>query len=87
MSPEQGRGDSVDSRSDIYSLGVIFYEMLTGSKPFRASNAMGIIYKHCQAPIPLLPARLAHHQALINMMLAKDPKDRLQRADEIGEWL
>ena len=87
MSPEQGHGNNVDERSDIYSLGVIFYEMLTGQKPYRADTAMGIIYLHGNAPIPLLPTRLAHHQALLNMMLAKSPKDRLQSAAEIEEWL
>jgi len=87
MSPEQGHGNSVDERSDIYSLGVIFYEMLTGEKPYQADTAMGIIYKHARAPIPLLPARLAEFQSLINMMLAKDPGDRLQHADEVEEWL
>jgi len=87
MSPEQGHGNSVDERSDIYSLGVIFYEMLTGEKPYQADTAMGIIYKHARAPIPLLPARLAEFQSLINMMLAKDPGDRLQRANEVEEWL
>ncbi|MDH3806725.1 MAG: serine/threonine protein kinase, partial [Gammaproteobacteria bacterium] len=77
----------VDHRSDIYSLGVIFFEMLTGRKPYRADTAMGIIYLHAQAPIPLLSPRFAKYQALINMMLAKDPDDRLQLATEIEEWL
>ena len=87
MSPEQGHGTGVDERSDIYSLGVIFYEMLTGEKPYQADTAMGVIFKHAQAPIPLLPARLAKFQVLINMMLAKEPGDRLQSAAEIEEWL
>jgi serine/threonine protein kinase len=87
MSPEQGHGNAVDERSDIYSLGVIFYEMLTGEKPYQADTAMGIIYKHAQAPIPLLPARFAEYQSLLNMMLAKDPEDRLQSVAEVAEWL
>ncbi|NIL95415.1 MAG: protein kinase [Woeseiaceae bacterium] len=87
MSPEQGHGNGVDHRSDIYSLGVIFFEMLTGEKPYRADTAMGIIYQHAQAPIPLLRPRFAKYQALLNMMLAKLPDDRLQSADEIEEWL
>ena len=87
MSPEQGHAESVDHRSDIYSLGIIFYEMLTGKKPFRADTAMGILYLHAKTPVPLLPPRLAEYQALINMMLAKKPEDRLQSADEVVEWV
>ena len=87
MSPEQGHGSKVDERSDIYSLGIIFFELLTGEKPFKGGSAMGIIYKHAQAPVPLLPPHLAKYQSLINMMLAKLPEDRLQSAAEIQEWL
>ncbi len=87
MSPEQGHADPVDVRSDIYSLGIIFYEMLTGEKPFRAESALGIVYLHANAPVPLLPMRHASYQVLINMMLAKDPDDRLQSAGEVLEWL
>lgn len=87
MSPEQGHGNDVDERSDIYSLGVLFYEMLTGEKPYTADTAMGIIFKHAMDPIPLLPLPLAPYQMLINLMLAKVPGDRLQSAAEIEEWL
>ena len=87
MSPEQGHGAAVDERSDIYSLGIIFFELLTGEKPYKGGSAMGIIYKHAQAPVPLLPPRLSKYQSLINMMLAKLPEDRLQTAEEIEEWL
>ncbi len=87
MSPEQGHGDAVDARSDIYSLGVVFYEMLTGERPYTADTAMGIIYRHAHAPIPRLPSSRAAYQALLDRMLAKKPGDRPQQAAEIERWL
>ena len=87
MSPEQGQGNKVDIRSDLYSLGVIFYEMLTGEKPFHAGDAMGIIYQHNEAPVPVLPQRFAKYQSILNLLLAKKPDDRVQTADEVLEWL
>jgi len=86
MSPEQGHGGDVDQRGDIYSLGIIFYEMLTGRKPFDAASPMAMIIRHRQAPIPRLPDSLAEYQPAVDRMLAKDPDDRFQDTDELLGW-
>jgi len=86
MSPEQGNGSIVDQRSDIYSLGVVFYEMLTGTKPFDGEVAMAVIIQHREAPVPRLPGTLARFQPAIDRMLAKQPDDRFQSAEEILAW-
>jgi serine/threonine protein kinase len=83
MSPEQGKGEVVDERSDIYSLGIIFYEMLSGEKPFVADSAMGLIHMHDTAPIPRLPAALSRYQDIIDLMLAKDPAMRIASMEEL----
>ncbi len=86
ISPEQGHGEPVDVRGDIYSLGVIFYEMLTGSKPYDGDTAMAVIVKHRLAPVPGLPTSLREFQPLIQRMLAKQPVDRFQSVEELLAW-
>jgi hypothetical protein len=83
MSPEQGHGQELDERSDLYSLGVIFYEMLTRQKPYIAQTPMGVIYMHANAPIPLLPEELRRYQPLLNKLLAKDPAHRFGSASAL----
>jgi serine/threonine protein kinase len=85
MSPEQGHGAEVDERSDVYSLGVIFYEMLTGKKPYLASTPMAVIYKHSHAPLPTLAPEISHLEPLVRRLLGKDPRDRYQSATQLLE--
>jgi serine/threonine protein kinase/CheY-like chemotaxis protein len=86
MSPEQGEGNPVDQRSDIYSLGVVFYEMLTGRKLYDGSAAMAVIIQHRDAPVPRLDGELAAFQPLVERMLAKKPEDRFQSVEELLDW-
>jgi serine/threonine protein kinase len=87
MSPEQGHGQECDTRTDLYSLGVILYEMLSGEKPFTDANPMAIIYKHRHSPIPRLALALAPLQPVIDRLLAKLPDDRYASAAEAEEGL
>jgi serine/threonine protein kinase len=83
MSPEQGHADPTDHRSDIYSLGCIVYEMLTGERPFVGDSAMGVIYRHANARRPRLNHGLERFQALLDRMLAVRPQDRYASADAL----
>ena len=83
MSPEQGHAEPTDERSDIYSLGCIFYEMLTGERPFTASSPMGVIYKHAHAPRPRLVRAGRELQPVLDRMLAIKRTDRYQSAAEL----
>lgn len=80
MSPEQGHGEPIDARSDLYSLGVMLYEMLAREKPYTAENPMAIIYKHRHEPVPKLPEPLTRLQPLLDVLLAKNPADRVPNA-------
>lgn len=87
MSPEQYEGARLDERSDLYSVGVILYEMLTGKPPFTAGNAPALAYQHVNAPVPRLPQRLSGYQGIVDRLMAKRPQDRFQSARELFAYI
>jgi len=91
MAPEQGLENKCDARSDIYSMGIVFYEMLTRRTPFEADTPLAILMKHLNDPLPL-PRRLdpsipEPFERVVLKALAKDPADRYQSAEEMARAL
>ncbi len=83
ISPEQSQGQRVDARTDLYSLGVMFYEMLTGQRPYAGRSAVAIMEQHAIAPVPTLPAPTAAQQPLLDKLMAKQQSARYASADEL----
>ena len=87
LSPEQAQGRAVDGRADVYSLGIMAFEMLTGTKPYEGESDIDTIFKHINEPIPKLPPEHATMQELIERMIAKTPGDRFESAREVVEYI
>ena len=84
MSPEQSAAEELDSRSDLYSVGIVFYELLSGHVPFRADSAAAVGVQHISAPVPPLPEQTRIFQDIINRVLAKNPDERYQTGMEFA---
>lgn len=83
MAPEQARAERVDGRADLYSLGVLTFEMVSGRLPFQNPDALGLAVMHAMDPVPRLPFEKSHWQAFIETAMAKRPDDRFQNAREM----
>ena len=87
LSPEQGKGDALDGRSDLYSAGVMLFEMLAKKRPYIATTPIALVNKHINDPIPRLPAGLERYQPLIDILMAKNPSERFASARQLREYL
>ena len=87
ISPEQAAGAPTDERTDLYALGVILFQMLTGEKPYVGATTAEILEQHRNAALPQLEPELAVYQPLLNKLLAKDPAQRFGSAREVLEAL
>lgn len=87
MSPEQARGQALHPESDLYSLGIVFYEALTGNVPFHAEDSIALAIKHIKEPPPPLPPPLKKFQPFLNRLLAKEPANRFHRGGEVAQTL
>ncbi|HEX4243333.1 MAG TPA: protein kinase [Steroidobacteraceae bacterium] len=83
ISPEQATGQRVDARTDLYSLGVMFFEMLTGQRPYNGRSAMAIMSQHTSSPIPTLPEATTVQQPLLDRLMSKRPAGRYASAEEL----
>jgi len=87
MSPEQARGEPVDGRADLYSLGVLAYELLSGELPFQSEDGLALALMHAQDPVPPLPADRAHWQGFVDTAMAKAPDRRFRNAQAMARAL
>lgn len=87
MSPEQVTGQKLDGRSDLYSLGIVFYEMLTGQPPYQADDMVSTAMMHCTQPVPQLPAGFVQLQPVLQKLLAKKPANRFDSAEQFIQEL
>lgn len=87
MSPEQARGELVDGRSDLYSVGCLAFQLLLGYAPFDGNDFLAVALRHQQDPIPNMPPHLAHWQNFFQLALAKRPEDRYPDAEAMAQAL
>lgn len=83
MSPEQAQGEVLDARTDIYSLGVILYEMLAGKKPYLGASAIDVLQQHVMAPVPELPVHHLFYQPLLERLMSKSRENRIASCGEL----